>query len=167
MGLHPPSKEENKESSESDTITGTLVKEREFQHTHATFVRGIINTSALGLRMDDGLNFPATFLTNYPQTSFDFTSIGTYHYDPVTKESLYKIFSKEALTDVTLGRLFTQRSKVTLSQYTMMKTFMIKNLGNNPTTRLHFITQQTFYQGSIHRLACVSQVRFIRSLQFI
>lgn len=86
---------------------------REFQHTHATFVRGIINKTALGIEHD--FEFPATFLTVPNDESSEpdvFTSIGCYDFDPSTNQSLYKIFSKEALSETSLRRLFSHRSKV-------------------------------------------------------
>lgn len=83
------------------------IHERKLQHTHATFVRGLVNPAYFGLK--DVSEIPQLVGTmedpNLPLTSI---SILKKHGD---KEMTYKIFSRQPLADDLLNLLFSKREE--------------------------------------------------------
>jgi prenylcysteine oxidase/farnesylcysteine lyase len=83
------------------------VPERKLQHTHATFVRGLLNHAYFGL--NSASDVPELLATiEVPDLPFTCISILKVHNE---KDATYKVFSRQSLTDEILDLLFSKRSE--------------------------------------------------------
>ncbi|KAH6769417.1 farnesylcysteine lyase [Perilla frutescens var. frutescens] len=83
---------------------GISIPPRKLQHTHATFVRGLLNPAYFGL--DRVLDIPELVGT-IESADVPFTSISILKQHE--NDTTYKIFSREAMTDALLDKLFSVR----------------------------------------------------------
>ncbi len=82
---------------------------RAYQVTHATFVAGELDPAYFGRPPDATL--PETVLT-MENPEIPFSSIGRVGYAPELRQPIYKVFSREALDEALLARLFRTRGAV-------------------------------------------------------
>ncbi|KAK4786139.1 hypothetical protein SAY86_002828 [Trapa natans] len=80
---------------------------RKLQHTHATFVRGLLNPAYFGLAsVDDIPHLVGTM--EEPGLPFSSISILKRHGD---KDATYKVFSRQKLEDMLLDQIFSNRKE--------------------------------------------------------
>ncbi|CAA0819518.1 Farnesylcysteine lyase [Striga hermonthica] len=77
---------------------------RKLQHTHATFVRGLLNPAYFGL---DSLGDIPDLVGTIESPDLPFSSISVLKQDE--KDVTYKIFSREPMLDATLDKIFSVR----------------------------------------------------------
>lgn len=83
------------------------IPERKLQHTHATFVRGLLNPAYFGF--DDVSDIPELVgTTETPDLQFTSISVLKEHNK---KDMTYKIFSRQPMTDVLLDHIFSVRTE--------------------------------------------------------
>lgn len=83
------------------------IPERKLQHTHATFVRGLLNPVFFGLKaVTDIPELVATI--EDPDLPFSSISVLKRHNET---ETSYKIFSREPMTDALLDSIFSMRKE--------------------------------------------------------
>jgi prenylcysteine oxidase/farnesylcysteine lyase len=82
---------------------------RPFQVTHATFVAGDLNAKFFGAQSTAEL--PGTILTTENPRLW-YSSIGKIGASPTKRQPIYKVFSREALTDEQIAELFAKPSEV-------------------------------------------------------
>lgn len=88
------------------TPTPWMLPERKLQHTHATFVRGLLNPAYFGVKSASGLPELVGTIEN-PDLPFTSISVLKEHTE---SDKTYKIFSRATLTDTLLGNLFSLRT---------------------------------------------------------
>lgn len=88
-----------------EALAKSLSVDREFQRTHATFVRGYLNSKTFG-------SDPPDAILTTEGVSEPFTSVGMVWHDVDGKEPpIFKVFSKTKLTAPSLARMFQRGSK--------------------------------------------------------
>lgn len=88
-------------------IPAISIPERKLQHTHATFVRGLLNPAYFGL--DDASDIPELVGTiEDPDLPFTCISILKKHNE---KDMTYKMFSRESMADGLLDQIFSIRTE--------------------------------------------------------
>ncbi|HEY6333679.1 MAG TPA: FAD-dependent oxidoreductase, partial [Blastocatellia bacterium] len=90
-------------------IEGRLIADRPFQVTHATFVAGELNRAFFGAHA--GATLPGTILT-VEDPKIWFSSVGRVGFSPAVTVPVYKVFSRETLSDQQLDRMFRSRYEV-------------------------------------------------------
>ncbi|KAL6542368.1 hypothetical protein OROMI_023970 [Orobanche minor] len=83
---------------------GVSIPPRKLQHTHATFVRGLLNPAYFGL---DELSDIPELVGTIESTDLPFSSIGVLKQHE--KDMTYKIFSREPMSDALLDDIFSVR----------------------------------------------------------
>ncbi|XP_017982372.1 PREDICTED: farnesylcysteine lyase [Theobroma cacao] len=81
------------------------IPERNLQHTHATFVRGLLNPAYFGLKAVAEIPELVGTLED-PDLPFSSISVLKQHYE---KDATYKIFSREPMADALLDSIFSAR----------------------------------------------------------
>ncbi|CAN4095293.1 unnamed protein product [Withania somnifera] len=88
-------------------IPGISIPERKLQHTHATFVRGVINPGYFGLgSVSEVPQLVGTVET--PDVPFSSISVLKQHKE---NDMSYKLFSRKPLDDALLDRIFSVRNE--------------------------------------------------------
>jgi prenylcysteine oxidase/farnesylcysteine lyase len=88
---------------------GPIIVDRPFQVTHATFIAGNLNEAFFGAAA--GGHLPGTILTAEGPDIW-FSSVGRVGFSPTTKTPVYKVFSREALSDAQIRSLFRFTSEI-------------------------------------------------------
>ncbi|XP_045823802.1 farnesylcysteine lyase isoform X1 [Trifolium pratense] len=83
------------------------IPERKLQHTHATFVRGLLNPVYFGLKAAAKIPDLVATLED-PKLPFTSISVLKEHNE---EESTYKIFSRQPMTDILLDSIFSVRKE--------------------------------------------------------
>lgn len=83
---------------------GISIPPRKLQHTHATFVRGLLNPAYFGLDLVSDI---PELVGTTESAGLPFTSISILKQHE--KDMTYKIFSREAMTDALLDKIFGVR----------------------------------------------------------
>ncbi len=93
---------------EGEIAAASALPARSYQVTHATFVAGELNARFFGQSIEA---LPGTILTTENPRLW-FSSVGRLGTSPTTHQPIYKVFSREALTDDQIGELFERPSEV-------------------------------------------------------
>jgi prenylcysteine oxidase/farnesylcysteine lyase len=88
---------------------GPAIASRPFQVTHATFVAGNLNAAFFGHASSSQL--PGTILT-VEDPDIWISSVGRVGFSPTTGTPVYKVFSRESLTDRQVESLFRHSFEV-------------------------------------------------------
>ncbi|XP_047315224.1 farnesylcysteine lyase [Impatiens glandulifera] len=84
-----------------------VLPERKLQHTHATFVRGLLDPAYFGVKAASGI---PELVGTIETPDLPFTSISVLK-EHTESDKTYKIFSRATLTDTLLGNLFSTRTE--------------------------------------------------------
>jgi prenylcysteine oxidase/farnesylcysteine lyase len=90
-------------------IQGSVIMDRPFQITHATFVAGELNPAFFGRARASTL--PATMLT-VEDPDIWISSVGRVGFSPAKGVPVYKVFSRETLSDREIDQVFSSRLEV-------------------------------------------------------